>query len=671
MIVIEELSYKNFLAVGAKPVTIKFNETSATLVTGTNGAGKSTFLDALNFVFFNKPFRKLKKRIQLVNAINKKDMVVEVKFTGDGRPYRVVRGIKPDRFEIYCDGKLVNQEAANRDYQKDLETQILKLNRKTFNKVVILGSASYIPFMQLKAEDRRDIIEDIMDIKIFSAMSKVLKGKMDETTQELSTTKVELDLCSTKIESQKRVVGMSTQRVSDLGDTKKNLQSSRDTLLAEREAARLSAIADINSQLERNAAKRSEYVSSFTKERDERLRQYDDEEVVLSGDIVKVDSDVALLESEVASLRESLKKYEKSEAALVQARKLQTQTNTKIESLEEQASFFRDNETCPSCSQPITEDHKHGVLEKYDLSIGEKRTTLESVDAALKHLESEVSARNELQKRLVKVSGDKTLAEGQLTALTSRRATVAGLREKESSKSTASTASYDEEESRLLAKRTTLELQTVSVDDLAEKIQAADLQLIAAVSAEKSEQVKLNQMETKHEEVTAKYSELLERRKIEDAAKALLKDDGIKTAVIKEYLPAINKLINTFLAAMDFYVSFELDESFDEVIKSRGRDEFSYDSFSEGEKRRIDLAILFTWRRIAQMKNSVNVKVMILDEILDGSLDAIGIDHFMKMMNEFGEDTNIFVISHRDIVDGFESYLRFEKRDDFSVMVEQ
>ncbi len=669
MIVVEELSYQNFLASGSKPIVIRFSETGSTLVTGTNGAGKSTFIDAMNFVLYGKAFRKVKKG-QLINSINGKKMLVECTFTTNGRRYKVIRGSKPDIFEVYEDGALIKRDAVNGDYQKALETQILKLTQKTFNNVVILGSAAYTPFMQLEALPRREIIEDLLDIKVFGTMSKLLKKRMDATADEIKDVKAKVDLFASKASSQERVVEMSKQRVKDFWHALEAVQASRKSLHAEREAARLAAITDINEQISRNTTRKEEARAKFEEELAGRRTTLSNRHAPLTVEIADVEEQIAALDERIAAKSEEAQSLEKNQAALSQAKILWTKAATTVENLNEQADFFRQNTTCPSCKQVIADDHKHGIIEDFDQRIAAKNKEVQPIDKAIAKLEEEITRIAFAKKELGKLEQERqALALRQATLASEHKQLLAAIDLVE--KSTFSDAPYVAEEKTLLTKRTALEVQVVNTDDLTSKIEKAKADIAAAdeaVLAECREQASISE---KLAGFTEKYGELLGRQKIEEAAKALLKDNGIKTAIIKEYLPSINKLINKYLAAMDFFVSFELDESFEEVIKSRGRDEFSYASFSEGEKRRIDLAILFTWRQIAQMKNSVNLNLLILDEILDGSLDGVGIDHFMNIMNQFGENTNIFVISHRDIVDGFDSYLKFEKRGDFSVLIDQ
>ncbi len=671
MIIIQEVTYRNFLASGSAPITIDFTKFPSTLITGTNGTGKSTVLDVLNFLFFGKPFRAVNKG-QLVNSINGKNMLVEGKFDADGRPYRIVRGAKPNIFEIYDGDTLINQEAAMKDYQSILENQILKWNQKTFNNVVILGSASYIPFMQLPAPARREVIEDILDIKVFSAMNVLLKTKVLATKDELKSVESDIAVGVTKLESQNRVIQLAERRIKELEAAHVDLLNSMESILAEREANRLSSIAEINSRMDDNRAKRETYMADLEKRRASLIAQYEADLTANLVEIEKNNNDAQYISCIWGDVATRCSTYGTCEADLRKAREMRVQISTKVESLEEQASFFRDNTTCPTCDQAIADGHKHTVLETFDGKIGDQKANLPVLEKAIVRLEEMLVIKKGYEKELAKMEAEQNTAERRVKELTARNLSItSNLKSEQERDLSDGLIAFDQEEVRLWNKRDALEGTVVNTDDFNAKIEQG-------VAMRERAQRELGEEINGREEIQYQLDglnilkgELLERRQIEDVALVLLKDNGIKTAIIQEYLPAVNKLINKYLAAMDFFVKFELSESFEEVIKSRGRDEFSYSSFSEGEKRRIDLAILFTWRQIAKMKNSVNTNLMILDEVLDGSLDANGIEFFMSIMNEFGTNSNVFVITHKvdQMIDRFDNILKFEKKGDFSVLV--
>jgi DNA repair exonuclease SbcCD ATPase subunit len=566
LLIFKKITWRNFLSTGNVANTVDLNKHSSTLITGRNGDGKSTILCALTFALFGKPFRNISKN-QLVNSINKKNCVVEIEFSTNGHEYTVIRGIKPNVFEIYCDGQLINQDAALKDYKKVLEQQILKLNYKTFTQVVILGSATYVPFMQLKSTERREVIEDILDIKVFSLMNAILKDKAAAVKEQIG--KIEADIANhkTRIQAQRKLIDV--------------LESNRQNVLA-----------GIQRQIDNNNAAIAEAQSVIETTREA----------------------IARLQANAAS--------DQISEAVAAATKLKVKLSTNIDTCQHDADFFNENTTCPTCSQHIPDQHKHKVLAEIDQKIAEHKRKLEQINKAIDKLNAQLAAANQYADQIRTYSIDISTQTNKIALLTEQNVNLAA------------------------------EIAAVAAD-------------VGNLTEEKRKM--RDYADTAIELVNTKR-DLLEVRRLHDVAAALLKDTGVKTAIIREYLPVINKLINKYLAAMDFFVKFELDESFQEVIKSRGRDAFTYDSFSEGEKRRLDLAILFTWRQIAKMKNSVNTNLMILDEILDGALDGAGIDYFLSIMNHFGEHTNVFVISHRDIVDKFDHTIRFEKTNDFSTI---
>ena len=570
MIVFKSIEWKNFLSTGNTANKVLLNKSSTTLIIGKNGEGKSTILDALCFALFGKPFRNINKG-QLVNSINTKNCLVTIEFDINGREYKIIRGIKPHVFEIWINSVLVNQDAAVRDYQKILEQQILKLNYKTFTQVVILGSASFVPFMQLPTTQRREVIEDILDIKIFSTMNQLLKEKASETKDAIAKVENEISAAKTKVESQQAII----------------------KTIAE---AKTTAIENIRAKISANSAE------------------------ILSSEI-----EISTILQEINSLKASINDKENVTEDIDKAKSIRSKLLQKIETCEHHTEFFSEHAVCPSCSQDIAEEYKEGIIK----DLNEK---LLDNNSKIGELESILSSLNEKLSGITKVQSEITSKNIELST---RNSTITLL---------------NKQVKEMQAEIESARNDTTNIDE--EKAKLKDLAQDA-----------LNKINSK--------TTLQEHRNLEEVASILLKDTGIKTAIIREYLPIMNKLINKYLNAMDTYIHFELDESFNEKIKSRFRDEFTYASFSEGEKMRIDLAILFTWRQVAKMKNSVNTNLLLLDEIFDSSLDTAGTDYFLNLMNQFGDKSNIFVISHKgdQLFDKFRSVIKFEKRNDFSIIV--
>jgi DNA repair exonuclease SbcCD ATPase subunit len=570
MIVFKKITYKNFLSTGNVANTILLDKSVSTLIVGKNGEGKSTVLDAITFVLFGKPFRNINKP-QLVNSINGKNCLVDIEFQIGTSQYKISRGLKPNIFEIWCDGVLFNQDAAAKDYQKILEQQILKLNYKSFTQVVILGSASFVPFMQLPAAQRRAVIEDILDISVFSTMNTILKERINDTKDLIKTIENKIEGAKNNVEAQKKLIGTMVNSKKDQVD-------------------------QIRKQIKDNEEE--------IKINETRWEDLND----------KVNS---LL---VAS--ENSPELEKLINSAVKAKTLFTQT---IENNDKTIGFFNKNETCPSCSQGIPHEHKASIVQ-----------TL-STDQI--NLENNIKIVEDAYEKLIERQKSQDIINKQLTSINIECNAI-----------NMSVSNLIKQNKKLNEDISTAESNTDNID--AEKQRLKDIA---------GEALKL--IETKNQ--------LFEDKHVQEIASLLLKDTGVKTAIIREYLPVMNKLINGYLSAMDFYIHFELDESFNEVIKSRFRDEFTYASFSEGEKMRIDLAILFTWRSIAKMKNSVNTNLLILDEIFDSSLDVSGTDYFLSIMNAPNDKSNIFVISHKgdQLFDKFHSVIRVEKKNDFSTIV--
>ena len=570
MIYFKSIRWKNLLSTGNVFTEIKLNRSPNTLIVGENGGGKSTMLDALCFGLFGKPFRNINKP-QLLNSINKKNLVVEIEFDVGGKDYKIIRGIKPNVFEIQVGGEVINQDAAARDYQKYLEESVLKLNYKSFTQIVILGSASFTPFMQLPPGTRREIIEDILDIQIFTTMNTVLRDKMTELKDNIQDADSKLEVLKQKATIQKEYV---------------------DTLEANREKR----VDEILGRIATGERK----ISSLTD---------------LANDVERQRLSVEETQTSLGDLASKQKKLEQ----------FKTKFSTQLRELQKEVAFYEGTDECPTCRQGIAHDHKETIVSSRQEKIQELSEGMEKLQGEFAKLE-ELIAEDEklseqisgLNKEIIGYNNEMIVQQRLIQALNLELADI-----------TTKTADIDEEKKKL---RT----------------------LAKEVLAQNEDKAKLN--EEKH------YMEVVS---------TLLKDTGIKTKIIRQYLPVINKLVNKYLQAMDFFVQFNLDEKFDETIKSRHRDDFSYASFSEGEKQRIDLALLFTWRTIAKMKNSVATNLLILDEVFDSSLDNNGTDYVMSLLDTIGEDTNVFVISHKgdQLFDKFRSLIKFEKKNNYSEMV--
>ena len=569
MIVFKSVQWKNFLSTGNSPNKVLLNKSTTTLIIGKNGEGKSTILDALCFSLFGKPFRNINKA-QLINSINGKGCSVEIEFDINGKEYKIIRGIKPNVFEIWQDGEMINQDAASRDYQKILEQQILKLNYKTFTQVVILGSASFVPFMQLPSSQRKEVIEDILDIRIFSTMNQLLKEKTNETKAEIARVETEISMAKTKVESQSQLIKTITE-------------------------AKTTAIESIAAKINANLS-----------------------------EISTTESEINSILEEIETLKVSISAKDTVADDIEKAKTIKSKLLQKIETCEHHTEFFSEHDVCPSCDQNIPDQHKSKIIESLNEKLLEQTGKVGELEGILSNLNEKLSKITQVQSEITNKNIELSTRNSTITLLNKQVKEMQA--EIESTKT--DTTNIDEE------KATLKELATDAI-------------------------VKIN---TK--------TSLQEQRNLEDVANILLKDTGIKTAIIREYLPVMNKLINKYLQAMDAYIHFELDEAFNESVKSRFRDDFTYASFSEGEKMRIDLSILFTWRQIAKMKNSVNTNLLILDEIFDSSLDTAGTDYFLNLMNTLGENSNIFVISHKgdQLFDKFRSVIKFEKVNDFSVI---
>ena len=565
MITFKYVRWKNFLSTGNNFTEIHLDRNPTTLIIGENGAGKSTVLDALCFGLFGKPFRNINKP-QILNSVNNSSAVVEVEFRIGSKNIKVIRGIKPNVFEIYINGKMYNQDANVRDYQKYLEQQILKLNYRSFTQVVILGSSTFVPFMQLKARHRREVVEEILDIQIFSLMNMLLKQKLKTISDDIRDIDYKLELTTEKI-------GLQQKYITEMKQNKDKLIKEKTLLLSGNEEEVFFRQAEIN---------------ILNKENDELIESITDK--------VKLDKKLATLKD----IKSTLLEKHRAQHRLI--------------------GFFEKNEDCPTCQQHIDEEFKNGM-------VSQKKTEADKIENGLDELKEELSKTDSRLKVISDIA--KKVRENEVQIAKDKS----------------------------------------SLDQL-EKFNSTLTVEIAQLSngeVHKSDYEKMQKLKDELRGINEQKAKLKEDQTYAAAAKNMLQDTGIKTKIIKQYLPIMNKLINTYLTSMEFYVNFTLNENFEETIKSRYRDEFTYDSFSEGEKMRIDLALLFTWRAIAKMKNSTNTNLLMLDEIFDSSLDGSGTDEFLKILNTLG-DENVFVISHKQdvLVDKFRSTIKFEKMKNFS-----
>ena len=571
MIIFKTVRYKNFLSTGQQFIEIQLDRAPATLVVGENGAGKSTMLDALCFGLFQRPFRNIKKD-QLINSINEKECVVEVEFTVGKKDYKIIRCIKPNKFEIWCNGDMLNQDAAVRDYQKHLEQQILKLNFRSFTQVVILGNASFVPFMQLKARYRRQVVEEILDIEIFSKMNLMFREKQKSQDEVIKQADFDYQMLDSKIDTQKKHIEEISQNNLESIDTKKldikksetdikNYQKDIDDTMIEK--------AKLQKQILDEAAVNTRYKKLHTME--------------------------AKLENTCSKHKKDLK-------------------------------FFETYDDCPTCQQAIDSAFKSQMIDK-------KKSKVDEIESGMQQLEKEITTT---ETRLKKINDTMVLIREQELLVNRFQTSINEIQKY--------IAKINSEIEELSDEKFSSGVATGELSQLQENLTQADLD-------------------------KKKYKE--EKLYI-DTARVLMQDTGIKTKIIKQYLPIMNQYINKNLADMDFFVNFTLDEEFNETIKSRHRDVFNYHSFSEGEKLRIDLAILFTWREIAKLKNSTNTNLLILDEIFDSSLDSSGTDEFMRILNSTMEKENVFVISHKGdtLIDKFPRVMKFEKYKNFTRMAE-
>ena len=570
MITFKKVRWKNFLSTGNVFNEVDLQGARTNLIVGTNGAGKSTILDALTFSLFGKPFRKITKGM-LVNSVNEKDCMTEIEFSIGKLDYKVIRGIKPNKFEIYCNGNIFNQESTVVEQQKNLEKNILKLNYKSFTQIVVLGSSTFVPFMRLPTTQRREIIEDILDIQVFSTMNLLLRDKTRENNEEIKEFDYQIHLLEEKIELQKQHMLTLEKRNQEEIDKKK-----------------------------------------------EKIKELQKDEVKSTEEIHKLTEAVEKLSKEMEELSNSKVKLKKLNTFL-------TKIQGKLSACEKENGFFKDNHVCPTCTQELSEEFR-------DLKIKEGEVELDSLTAGLEDLSVAIKKEEDREDQFVKLSQEVLSCNSSITQENFQITTIRN-----------------------------------GINDLDNEVK----ELEGSNPDKKAEFVKLEGLVKDKKGLLKDHSNVKKDRDVILAAGQLLKDNGIKTRIIKTYLPTMNKLINNFLQSMDFYVNFTLTENFEEIIKSRYRDVFTYDSFSEGEKARIDIALLLTWRSIAKLKNSVDTNLLILDEIFDGSLDQSGSSDLGWVLRNFDDSTNVFVISHKEAMnDKFDRTITAEKDKNFSILKE-
>lgn len=567
MIHFKKLRWQNFLSTGNQMTEILLDKSKSTLIVGENGAGKSTMLDALHFALFGKPFRNINKP-QLMNSITQKGLLVEVEFQSGSKQYLIRRGMKPNIFDIEQDGVLINQNSSAKEYQDVLEKTILRMNSKSFGQIVVLGSANFVPFMQLPAMHRREVIEDLLDIQIFSVMNSLLKDKMSQNRTDIVDVEYQIDLAEQKIELHKKHI----------------------------------------ETLNRNNA-------AIIKQKQKRIHEYNDS----SEELISINGDLSV---KTAELSNQIADSSKMTARIAKIQEMEKSLKDRVAKLGKDIKFFHDHDNCPTCKQGIDHDFKQNTIEQ-------RQTKSQEIAEALTKLEEEYAKANARMDEIQAIN----------TQITELNNTIA-------------------ENFR------TIQFNNRVILDLEKEIE----DLKSEHASDTSNVDELRELNKSLAENKAKKEALIHERALHEVASFVLKDTGIKTRIIKQYIPIMNKLINKYLAAMDFFVQFELDENFNEKIKSRFRDEFSYASFSEGEKMRIDLSLLFAWRAVAKLRNSATTNLLIMDEVFDSSLDSGGTDEFMKILESLTQDTNTFVISHKgdQLFDKFHSIIKFEKHSNFS-----
>lgn len=564
-ILFKELRYKNILSTGNSFTIIPLNDKPSTLISGANGAGKSTMLDALTFALYGKPFRKVNKN-QLINTINQKDLVVEVTFQIGPHNYLIRRGIKPNFLEIWKNNELINQDAASRDYQTYLEKNILNLNYKSFNQIVVLGSATYVPFMELPAHARREIIEDLLDIQVFSTMNNLLKEKVSSNKDEITENSYQKDLVGSKLDSAK------------------------------------------------------DHNASIRKIREDEVEKIREKMAIHIKEIEEAKRVIGLQNETLAVILDDIEDKPEMKAKSEKAKSLRRDIESQIRSHQKELSFYHDNDDCPTCKQGIAHEFKAGIIVEKDEKIVELEEGLEKLALKSKEYDDRLESISVLEDQMRDIN--LAIGDQRATIKVSKNALV----------------SYKKE-----------------LDKAEEEVETVDNSKLSKL---------VEQLQTIDDEQTDLYS----HKEVLSVVSQMLKDGGIKSKIIRQYVPIMNKLINAYLSAFDLFVDFQIDENFNEVIKSRFRDTFSYASFSEGEKLRITLSIMLAWRTVAKMRNSVSTNLLVLDETLDGAMDGVGVENLIETLHSVNTDDNIFVISHRgdQFGDKFESHLKFAKIKNFS-----
>jgi DNA repair exonuclease SbcCD ATPase subunit len=571
MINFKKVRWKNLLSSGNNFTEIELNSHQTTLVLGENGAGKSTLLDALCFGLYGKGFRNLKKDL-LINSINEKGLVVEVEFSIGKKEYKVIRGAKPNKFELYVNDIMVNQDATVKDYQEHLEKNVLKMSYRSFTQVAILGSANFTPFMQLRAVERRKLVEDLLDISIFSTMRDILRKKVSEHNIEIKETNHEIELM------EERINGLNEQ---------------------------------LNALRENREKKISQYESTV-----------EETENNIDNLLEKVDEKTKDVVEKKSTIKDKDPQKDRLKQAIDVEKRLQESRKKALADIE----FYKNNDDCPTCKQGLDDEHKKKHIEEKTAKVEEVKDAITKIDDLIQEVRDRIEEINKVQDEIEKVQKEIGIIQTEI----------------------------------------------LSNQKFIKKIQSEIKELEKEQSGSSDAHEHLSETEDKLEILHKKKESQVDQGHYYDIATTLLRDQGVKEKIIKQYVPIMNKLINKYLAQLEFYVGFELNESFEETIKSRFRDVFKYDNFSQGEKMRIDLSLLFTWRAVARMKNSVNTNLLILDEVFDSSLDTNGTDDFLKLLNTLTEKTNAFIISHKGDVlyDKFENVIRFEKHKNFSRIAE-